>query len=510
MEQLALSELQPGVRLTRPLFHSSGEVLFEVGSVVTTPAVRAMAEAGIDKVCRRERGEDQQEFALAIRSQIIPISSLKVGGQLAAPIYDHEGTLLAEAGRMVTRGMVRKIRRRGGPHVYARKTKDELKIEQVEAFRQAMVRLARVRPVAVREQIDAARMLRAEECTAERIDGLIESGELAVPRGGAPLAGQLRAHAPLQGRSVPVKDSFLGMYEEALGSAVGILRAFELGRSVEEERLSELARTMLGGLIADREMLLSLHGMTSEGGHLPGHALGVTALAIATAADRGCDQPQVLEMACAALLHDVGMLRVPGGIVNRPRQLSRMELMQIQKHPLHALEMLKGFRDRRGELAGVIPVVAYQTHERENGSGYPRGRRGPAIHEFAKIVAVCDVYQALASPRPWRAALLPYQAMEQVVLMGRRRELDPEAIRALLRCLSLFPIGSWVELADGARGRVVAASEGDFARPVVSVMYRGGIRLGQPQRLNLAEHQEAAIAGPIAAPEDSPDPMAGF
>jgi HD-GYP domain-containing protein (c-di-GMP phosphodiesterase class II) len=215
-------------------------------------------------------------------------------------------------------------------------------------------------------------------------------------------------------------------------------------------------------------------------------------------------------MAHAAYLHDIGMLRVPGAIVEQAGRLAPMEVTEVRRHPIYGLDMLQRLVGRRSGLALSVPMVVYQSHERENGSGYPKGRRGRVIHDFAKIVAACDVYQALTSRRPWRPAMLPYTGMEQLVLMGARREMDPEVVRAVLACVQLFPIGSWVELADGSRGRVVAASGSNYARPVVSLTERRGAPLAAPQRVNLAEHRDLEVVRPIPAPGDAIEPMEGF
>lgn len=94
--------------------------------------------------------------------------------------------------------------------------------------------------------------------------------------------------------------------------------------------------------------------------------------------------------------------------------------------------------------------------------------------------------------------------------MASRRQVNPEIVRALLRCTSLFPVGSWVELTDGSVARVVAASADDYARPVVSVMFRGGQRLGSPERINVAGQNDVGILRPAACPAEVAGIMDGF
>lgn len=114
-------------------------------------------------------------------------------------------------------------------------------------------------------------------------------------------------------------------------------------------------------------------------------------------------------------------------------------------------------------------MVAYQMHERCDGSGYPRRRQGNQIHPLAKIAAVADAFIALVSPRPHRPALLPYRAMELMVCDAHRGLYDSEVVRGLLHTVSLFPIGSCVKLNDGRMGTVVRSNHDAYTAPVVEI-----------------------------------------
>jgi HD-GYP domain-containing protein (c-di-GMP phosphodiesterase class II) len=132
-----------------------------------------------------------------------------------------------------------------------------------------------------------------------------------------------------------------------------------------------------------------------------------------------------------------------------------------------------------------------------DGSGYPQGLTGDRIHRISRIVAVADVYDALLADRPWRAALLPYKAMEVVLLLVNEGKLDGEVVRAFLETVSLFPLGSWVELTDDRLGRVVAANRGEHTRPVVAMLFgRDGKPLEAPERVDLALRRDIAVARP--------------
>ena len=114
-------------------------------------------------------------------------------------------------------------------------------------------------------------------------------------------------------------------------------------------------------------------------------------------------------------------------------------------------------------------MVAYQMHERFNGTGYPRQRHGAQIHPLARIAMVADAFVAMVSPRPHRPAVLPYKVMEYLLHCTKLGQFDPDVMRGLLQTISLFPIGSYVELSDNRVGRVVRAHRELYNSPVVEI-----------------------------------------
>jgi HD-GYP domain-containing protein (c-di-GMP phosphodiesterase class II) len=114
-------------------------------------------------------------------------------------------------------------------------------------------------------------------------------------------------------------------------------------------------------------------------------------------------------------------------------------------------------------------MVAYQMHERCNGSGYPRGRTAAQIHPLAKIAAVADVFLALVSMRPHRAPVSPYRAIEMILYDTQRQLYDPYVVRALLGAISLFPLGSYVRLSDDRIAKVIRTNPRRYDRPIVEI-----------------------------------------
>ncbi len=511
MEELKLSQLKPGAPLEREIYHSSGEVLLSTAGMLTKEILHLLEKSGITEVLSPEPGEDPGEFILNAKNLVIPIDDVNIGQRMTQPVFSRRGALLIEAGAVVSERMSDSLRRRGVDKIYVRKSTKELGLDVVQAFRRGMRKLTGAQPTPINDTVDDSRRIAPEDCTPEAIDEMIDAGgEVVVPRAGTPLLDAIERPDPLALRSAETKDGYMAMYESAVVNTSKLFKTFEEREEVPEEKVGRLAREVVGALVEDRDLLLNLSNFKTEHNYLLGHSLGVTVLSISVAAALGYNRKMVLEMGHAAYLHDVGMLRIASEVIAKPGKLSTQEMMQVRRHPVYGLDMLQSLVGHRSGLAGTIPIVAYQSHERANGSGYPKRRKDRVIHDFAKIVGVCDAYEAMTSKRSWRQPMLPYRAMEELVVMASRGLFDANIVKALLQCLSLFPIGSWVELSDDSSARVVSSSEENYTRPVVSVMYRKQEPLQTPERVNLSREEDISIVRPIPEPDSVGDLMEGF
>jgi HD-GYP domain-containing protein (c-di-GMP phosphodiesterase class II) len=208
------------------------------------------------------------------------------------------------------------------------------------------------------------------------------------------------------------------------------------------------------------------------------------------------------ESVLAALVHDVGMLRVPAEVLASPGPLDETGRREVEKHALAGAEMLARF----GPEAAWLRDAALGHHERLDGTGYPSGLTDLQIGPLLCLLAVCDVYAALCCPRPHRPALDTRTGLTDTLLMAQQGVLDSDCAKALLE-LSLYPVGAAVELADGAQGVVVATHQGgkdltSCARPVVALLTDNqGRPLAFPAHLDLAECEGRSIVRSLPAAE---------
>ena len=167
------------------------------------------------------------------------------------------------------------------------------------------------------------------------------------------------------------------------------------------------------------------------------------------------------------------------------------QIKTLADHPLLTLEM-----PQVAELPFCTRVVAYQIHERCNGSGYPRGRMGNQIHELSRIAAVADAFVALAAKRPHREGVQPYHVMLKLLQDVQNGLIDPDAMRGLLRAVSLYPIGSYVQTSDGRVGRVIRSNGDSYDRPILELWNHKKLT-EQPSIVNLLENPELSVLRPL-------------
>jgi hypothetical protein len=188
------------------------------------------------------------------------------------------------------------------------------------------------------------------------------------------------------------------------------------------------------------------------------------------------------------------MLHINRSVYENPAILDNVAFLEITKHPSITFDMMRSVE----RIAGTSRLVAYQMHERCDGSGYPRCRLENQIHPLSKIAAVADVFVALVSPRPHRPAVMPYYAMEHILHGAQQRLFGRQAVQGLLRTVSLFPLGSYVELSDGRVGRVLRTNGIEYTRPIIEAWQRDGSQT-EPEIVDLVSCPELVVTRPLGA-----------
>ena len=241
-----------------------------------------------------------------------------------------------------------------------------------------------------------------------------------------------------------------------------------------------------------------LYGKAVQGGkdipdNFAAHSVNVCIYALMLGKGVNYSRKQLIELGITALLHDIGMVFIPQEIVEKNGKLTASEIEKIRKHPYYTYKILQTL----GEKYSWIAKVAYQEQEREGGQGYPRGLKGDEIHDYAKIIGVVDVYEALTHHRPQRKGYMPHEAVK--LILGTQKELfSNEVKRLLLTKLSCFPLGSYVKLNSKAICKVIEINEDSPLRPTVEILFDSqGRKLPKRKVINLADAPLLYVTGTV-------------
>lgn len=290
--------------------------------------------------------------------------------------------------------------------------------------------------------------------------------------------------------------------EEQIGALTELLVALAAGQPPEARAFTALAEAVVAEA-QDAAPLRFLHApATSPARFVACHSLSVARVIARVARLDPELRHRPVEPVLAALVHDVGMLHVPPEMLARTGPLSDGERRQIEAHARLGGELVQRLRPDAPWLA----EAAAGHHERLDGTGYPGGLRETQVSSLTRLLAVCDVYAALCCPRPHRPARDTRTALTDTLLLADSGALDTAHAERLLP-LSFYPVGSAVEMADGAVGIVVATHPGrrdltNPARPVVAVLTDPrGQPLATPVFLDLAQCDGRSVVRSLTAEE---------
>ncbi|MHC4887361.1 MAG: HD-GYP domain-containing protein, partial [Planctomycetota bacterium] len=351
-------------------------------------------------------------------------------------------------------------------------------------------------------------LAKPEEMTEEHVAAAIDQAtDLKVTPTGDSLEKQLSDQRMVM-QTEEEKQTFVDIYQTCVDCTREIFSRLSADGRIDGNAVRQVIEQAVAALIRNRELLMAAGQINLPDNYLVSHSVAVAALSVNIGCSMGFSMDQVLSLGIGGLLADVGMVKIAPEIRNHEGQLATREWQEIQRHPTYGLDMLQSIIG----IPAEIPFIVYQSHERSDGSGYPKGKKDIIIHTFAKIVATADIYHSIISKRPHRNAMTPYEAMEQLVLMCGKKQLDPMVVRAFLKCNSMFPVGSWVEVNEKVKARVVAANAGDFMRPVVTPVFDvTGNKLGALKRIDLLENKNLNVTKALDDDQvKSTETMEGF
>ncbi|MEJ5895300.1 HD-GYP domain-containing protein [Aquabacterium sp. G14] len=240
-----------------------------------------------------------------------------------------------------------------------------------------------------------------------------------------------------------------------------------MGKALDTEHCLPLVNEIADSVERNPGALVSLARLKTSDAYTFMHSAAVCALMVSLARQLKLSESQAREAGMAGLVHDMGKALMPLEVLNKPGALTQEEFAIMKSHPEEGYKLLK-------EGGGVGPValdVCLHHHEKINGRGYPKGLKGDEISLYAKMGAVCDVYDAITSNRPYKAGWDPADSLMKMAAWTKEGHFDDRVFQAFVKSIGIYPTGSLVKLQSGRLAVVVEQGSGSLLSPIVRVFF---------------------------------------
>lgn len=280
---------------------------------------------------------------------------------------------------------------------------------------------------------------------------------------------QASASAPTTEKQVSLQDELdraRRIHARAKQAVVSMFQEARMGKALDVAEAATLVEEINQSVARNPGAMLSLARLKNKDDYTYLHSVAVCALMIALGRQMGQEGEVLRELGLAGLLHDVGKMAIPDQVLNKPGRLTDQEFDIVKAHPTRGWEMLKASYGAN-ELA--LDVCLHH-HERVDGAGYPERLSGEALSLFARMGAVCDVYDAITSDRCYKAGWAPGEAIRKMA-EWKDGHFDDAVFKAFVKTVGIFPTGSLVKLKSGRLAVVTDQSSKSLLTPIVRVFF---------------------------------------
>ena len=265
---------------------------------------------------------------------------------------------------------------------------------------------------------------------------------------------------------IPISETkdfqeFAQEYEGKLEVAKNRIKAISDGETVNVEELYEITNSIVKKLKTKSDVLTYVSFLKEHDEYTYSHSSNVALLSNMFATWLNFDETDMANLTTAGLLHDLGKLKIPLDILNKKGRLTEHEFNVMKSHTIIGYRILQN-----QNLPESMKLAALMHHERIDGSGYPIGAKDAQISKYAKIIAICDIYDAMTANRVYRGRICPFEVIKRFEVSSFG-ELDTDYLLTFLKNIAYTYFGSWVKLSNGMEAEIVYIHQNDLSRPIV-------------------------------------------
>lgn len=376
----------------------------------------------------------------------LELNELKEGMILGAPIVDAEGIVeLLSAGTVLTSRHIDLIGGMGITEVYIKESEKPVPAVSLDVH-------------AIKEEADKNGKTFDLDSLINNLQEIEEQIYEPAPR--SIVNRNMEVNILTGEGNIPIDVK----HEETLEDVKAIYDSIRKEGVLDLNQIKEDVEKLLPDMVRNNDVLMRLNQLQKTDDYTFEHSLRVSIMASMIGKWLGYSQEEILELSEAGLLFDIGKLSLPEYLLNKEVGVTPEEYELVKKHAQFGYSILL-------KTKGVSPNIKYAAlhhHERMDGSGYPLRLREGQIHDFAKIIMVCDVFDALITERPYKKAISPLMAADYLSWSSGKL-FDAEVCFVFIKKISEYCIGKTVKLNDGNTGKIVFVDENFPTRPIVQV-----------------------------------------
>ncbi len=289
------------------------------------------------------------------------------------------------------------------------------------------------------------------------------------------------------------------LYWEAVSVASMIWESARCDETPDPASAHAMVESLSQAVVTNRAAVLALTALKEYDNYTFTHMVNVSILTMAQARGLGVEGALLRELGLAALMHDIGKVKTPAEILNKPDKLTEEEYEIMKRHTVDGAEMLRTTAD----IPPLASIVAFEHHLRLDGTGYPAGVARPQLNLATMLCGIADVYDAMRSKRKYQQA----HASDRILAVLQRNDgsqFDQHLVRRFVQLVGIYPVGNLVRLNSDEVGVVLRAHAADPFRPKVRILFTAdGGRLEMPRDVNLWEADpDSRLAATVVAPLD--------